>query len=262
MSNDERPSQQRSSACPAPAAPDSSPHDRGGARDTLDVSSISLPVVQDEEDLARRYLEAYHRFGMHPPRSSRPGRFEMVMELGRGGMGRVVEAYDAELGRNVAVKLMRDPSTVTPTLVERFLNEARVTAQLEHPNIVPVHEIGFTAEGELFFVMKRVIGRSLRALIDRAASSEDARAGWGLHRRLSAFVQVCNAIAYAHQRGVLHRDLKPDNVMIGDFGEVVVMDWGVARAAWLPEQSRQNTPAEPPLHSGPSKARPLGPRDT
>jgi serine/threonine protein kinase/formylglycine-generating enzyme required for sulfatase activity len=158
------------------------------------------------------------------------GRFSLRGELGRGGMGRVLHAWDPELGRSVAVKLVIDHRRVRPSQLARFVSEARITSQLQHPNIVPVHDMGITTDGEIFFVMKLVEGRSLDALLDQLKSGSEAlRNEWGRHRLLSLFVRVCNAVAYAHSHGVLHRDIKPANVMIGEFGEVLLMDWGLAR---------------------------------
>jgi serine/threonine-protein kinase len=159
------------------------------------------------------------------------GRFAVERELGRGGMGRVLEARDPDLGRRVAVKVLLGGAGATPPQLARFLTEAQVTGQLEHPNIVPVYELGRTEAGEVYIVLKRVSGRSLRDVLRGLRSGDADPREWSRHRLLSVFVQVCNAVAYAHERGVLHRDLKPDNVMLGEFGEVLVMDWGVARAA-------------------------------
>ena len=160
-----------------------------------------------------------------------PSRFSLHDELGRGGMGRVVLAQDRELGRDVAIKFLLDPSSAAPHLIARFVAEARITGQLEHPNIVPVHDLGTTPEGEPYFVMKRVQGRSLHdVLVLLAAGDRDTARHWTRHRLLSAFVQLGQAVAYAHDRGILHRDLKPGNVMLGRFGEVLVMDWGLAQA--------------------------------
>jgi eukaryotic-like serine/threonine-protein kinase len=164
-------------------------------------------------------------------------RFEPCSELGRGGMGRVLEAHDPELGRAVAIKVVLDPDAVSSERLMRFVQEARVTSQLEHPNIVPVHDMGVTMDGRVFYVMKKVEGTSLRQLIRRLrADVGDARERWTRTRLLNVFVQVCQAIAYAHSRGVLHRDLKPDNVMLGAFGEVLVMDWGLARVSDAPSE--------------------------
>ena len=158
------------------------------------------------------------------------GRFQLLGELGRGGMGRVLEARDPQIRRNVAVKVIIDSTKVSETQLARFVAEAQITGQLQHPNIVPVHEMGVTPGGDIFFAMKRVEGRSLRQVLAALGDGdEDTAVEWTRHRLLTAFIQVCHAVAYAHDRGVLHRDLKPDNVMLGPFGEVLLMDWGVAR---------------------------------
>ena len=158
------------------------------------------------------------------------GRFTAGEELGRGGMGRIVEGLDPDLQRWVAVKVALPSSQAGPKSAERFLTEARITAQLEHPGIVPVYELGESAEGEQFFAMRKVEGRSLGELLDGLSGGDpELTEHWTLRRLLGVFEQVCNAVAYAHSRRVLHRDLKPENIMLGAFGEVLVMDWGVAR---------------------------------
>ena len=158
------------------------------------------------------------------------GRFQLVGELGRGGMGRVLEARDPEIRRSVAVKVVIDPSRVSEAQLARFVAEAQITGQLQHPNIVPVYEMGVTEEGEIFFAMKKVEGRSLREVLAALAGGDEATLQeWTRTKLLHAFIQVCNAVSYAHDRGVLHRDLKPDNIMLGAYGEVLLMDWGVAR---------------------------------
>ena len=145
-------------------------------------------------------------------------RYSATEELGRGGMGTVYLARDHALGRDVAIKV---PNALASTALERRLEiEARALAALEHPGIVPIHDVGRLADGRLFYVMKRVQGRTLRQyLIDEP----DAAA------RLRVFERVCDPVAFAHDRGVVHRDLKPENVMVGAFGEVAIMDWGGAR---------------------------------
>lgn len=151
-------------------------------------------------------------------------RFELGGEIGRGGMCSVRRAFDRGIRRHTAVKVLH-PSLRAQ--MERFFAEAQITGQLEHPNIVPVHELGTDENGQHYFSMKLVEGETLEEALARAG---DRRLAPGpLHGFLKIFVKVCEAVAYAHSRGVVHRDLKPSNVMIGAFGQVYVMDWGIAR---------------------------------
>jgi serine/threonine protein kinase len=146
-------------------------------------------------------------------------RYEVIEEIGRGGMGTVYSAFDTALGREVAIKIGNAlPST---ELQARLTREARVIARLEHPGIVPVHDFGWLADGRPFYVMKRLHGRTLRAVMETTAPP--------LAERLRIFERVCEAVSFAHAHGIIHRDLKPENVMVGPFGEVMVMDWGIAR---------------------------------
>ena len=157
-------------------------------------------------------------------------------ELGRGGVGRVVEAEDRLFGRHVALKLLlaREPASV-----RRFVAEARTTARLEHPNVVPVHDFGLLPDGAPCFAMKRVQGRALKAILQDLAANEPAvRAAFGRYRLLRILISVGQAAEFAHSRGVVHRDLKPDNIMVGDYGEVLVMDWGVAKVLAVAEEAR------------------------
>ena len=111
----------------------------------------------------------------------------------------------------------------------RFLEEAQVTGQLDHPGIVPVHELGLDSEGRVYFTMKLVKGEDLRSIFAQVETGEH---GWNLTRALGVLLKVCDAMAYGHSKGVIHRDLKPANVMVGKFGEVYVMDWGLTPLAW------------------------------
>lgn len=168
-----------------------------------------------------------------------PGRYTGESEYARGGMGRVLLVHDAHLGRDIAMKELlpqvshssdtvsitaASPVRLSVPLIARFLQEARITGQLEHPSIVPVYELGHRRDGQLYYTMKLVRGRTL-ALAIREAGGLDGRLALLTH-----FVDLCQAIAYAHSRGVLHRDIKPSNVMVGEFGETVVLDWGLAKA--------------------------------
>jgi eukaryotic-like serine/threonine-protein kinase len=149
-----------------------------------------------------------------------PDRYEIVAEHGRGGLGRVFRAHDKELGRDVAVKELLQRTHRSEV---RFFREALITARLEHPGIVPVHEAGRWPDGTPFYAMKLVAGRPLSELISEATTLEQRLA------LLPHVIAVANAIAYAHDRRIIHRDLKPSNVIVGDFGETVVIDWGLAK---------------------------------
>ncbi len=172
------------------------------------------------------------------------GRYRILGELGRGGMGRVFRALDVDLDREVALKVadLEEvlPGAGTPqkrVWIERFLSEAQVTAQLEHPSIVPVHDIGIDRTGQLFYTMKVVEGKTLaRCIDDWHMGLADGRP-FPTAELLRIVLQVCNALAFAHERGVVHRDLKPSNVMVGRFGEVQVMDWGLAKLLGSSEAS-------------------------
>jgi serine/threonine-protein kinase len=156
-------------------------------------------------------------------------RYVIEGELARGTMGVVKVARDVALHRRVALKELRPEGNV-PDAAGRFLEEARITAQLQHPGIVAIYEIGESADERPFFTMQLIEGRTLREIIDGLRSETPAfTARYGRIRLVNIFSQVCMAVAYAHARGVIHRDLKPANIMLGEFGEVFVMDWGLAK---------------------------------
>ncbi len=159
-----------------------------------------------------------------PDLADRTMRLQLFGEVARGGMGAVFKARDPDLGRDVAVKVLLESHRNNPDLVRRFVEEAQIGGQLQHPGIVPIYELGAFADRRPFFAMKLVKGRTLSSLL--AERPDPAR---DLPRFLSVFESVCQTMAYAHARGVIHRDLKPSNVMVGSFGEVQVMDWGLAK---------------------------------
>lgn len=148
-------------------------------------------------------------------------RYEIGELIGEGGMGSVYLARDRELDRDVALKVVRETAATVDDR-ERILREARILASLEHPGIVPIHDVGTLTDGRLFYVMKRIRGERF----DEFVRGPRARS-----ELLRAFFQVCDAVAFAHAAGVIHRDLKPQNVMLGAFGEVLVLDWGVAKSS-------------------------------
>jgi serine/threonine-protein kinase len=190
------------------------------------------------------------RINLAPPGPSgeAQARYEEGPLLGRGGMGEVVLQLDRRIGRHVARKTLRAD---VPAARPRFLREARVQGQLEHPSVVPVYDLGVSPDGAPFFTMKRVRGQSLGQILEHLAGRD---AGWAARfsrrKLLSAFVQVCLAVEYAHKRGVLHRDLKPENIMLGDFGEVYVLDWGLAKLVGEPADVADEGAVQEPIAPG------------
>ncbi len=159
------------------------------------------------------------------------GRIRIIGEVGRGAMGYVLRGRDTRLRRELALKVAPASREELPKQqLARFIEEAQVTAQLEHPNVVPVHDFGVDPEGRAYFSMKLIRGQSLEEILEKKNDGDERTlAEFGLRRLLDVFLQVCQALEYAHAKGVIHRDLKPANIMVGDFGEVLVMDWGVAK---------------------------------
>ncbi|MCC6250437.1 MAG: serine/threonine protein kinase, partial [Rubrivivax sp.] len=153
------------------------------------------------------------------------GRMRDEGEIARGGMGSIHRLYDLDLRRRVALKVIDPALAADASMRQRFIDEARITGALTHPNIVPVHDLAVDEEhGRASYTMKLVDGRTLTELIAMQASQRD------VERILQVLASVCDALAYAHSRGIVHRDLKPDNIMVGEFGEVYLMDWGCAFA--------------------------------
>jgi serine/threonine-protein kinase len=176
-------------------------------------------------------------------------RYTLSQLHATGGIGRIWLARDHSLGRDVALKELRPERAAYPSAAARFLKEARITGQLEHPGVVPIYEVGRRpGDQQPFYTMRFVRGRTLaESVADYHRRRSQGEAGeLGLRELLTAFVGVCNAVAYAHSRGVLHRDLKPHNVVLGDFGEVIVLDWGLARLMGQPEGDGEAVALEAP----------------
>ena len=175
-----------------------------------------------------------------PPNTQRY-RFEAF--LARGGMGEVWRGFDTRLARGVALKVLREPLFAVGGFRLRFEEEARHLSRLEHPSIVPVHDLGELPDGRPFFVMKLIHGQTLAELLAARATPAEDLPGW-----VEVLERICQAVAFAHARGLIHRDVKPSNVMLGELGEVLVLDWGIATALAARSQSAQ-VPSTPALLS-------------
>jgi serine/threonine protein kinase len=194
-----------------------------------------------------------------PEPGERPDKYQLFGEIARGGMGAVLRGRDVDLGRDLAVKVLLDAHKDKPELVRRFVEEAQIGGQLQHPGVVPIYELGSLADRRPFFAMKLVKGRTLAELLRGRAGrgaldpAQGPTAGLptldDLPRFLSIFESIAQTMAYAHVRGVIHRDLKPSNVMVGSFGEVQVMDWGLAKV--LPQGGRVEDQPRPRPESDP-----------
>lgn len=170
-------------------------------------------------------------------------RYETGPTIGHGGMGVVMSAQQPAIRRQVAMKVMLGAEDTNSRL--RFIEEAQITGQLQHPNIVPVHDLALDEHGRPFYTMKLVKGITLQRVIDGLAAQErDIIAAYPLATLLTIFQKVCDALAFAHSRGVIHRDLKPANIMLGDYGEVLVMDWGLARVIGTMEKEHSTPESE------------------
>ena len=187
-------------------------------------------------------------------------RFRILRPHAKGGLGQVSVALDEELRREVALKEIHPEHAHREESRGRFLVEAEVTGGLEHPGIVPVYSLGTYADGRPYYAMRFIRGDSLKAAIERFYatkwSGRDSERTLELRKLLGRFVDVCNAIAYAHSRGVLHRDLKPGNIMLGNYGETLVVDWGLAKVIGQPEQTGKSdkSPELPITASGSGSA--------
>jgi len=208
----------------------------GSSLDPLRLASLvaestkqaqTVPYSTDPGDSKKRDTQPKLRSERPPSPSQPPGpRYKIGELLGAGGVGLVTSALDRTIGRTVAVKTLKQGRESEASTARRFIDEAHVTAQLEHPNIVPVYDMGWLPDGQPYYTMRIVKRQSLRDVLEHP----DLKAQWPLVRLLGAFLQVTRALAYSHARGILHNDIKPENVLLGDFGEVYLADWGLAKA--------------------------------
>lgn len=220
------------------------------------------------EDSLRAVAVLTQRVGAVTARPVAPGglsggeSYALSSEIGRGGMGVVYRAVQGSLEREVAIKTLL-PEKSSEAARESFVSEALVTGALDHPNVVPVHELGCNQDGEVFLAMKLVAGHAWRDLLHPHTQQErKAAADWDQQRHFDVLLQVCNAVSFAHSRGLVHRDLKPENIMVGNYGETMVMDWGVAvdvrdDVPWPPRAPHKTQvfgPAGTPIYMAPEQA--------
>lgn len=181
-----------------------------------------------------------------------PEGYDILDVVGEGGMGTVYRAIERRLGRTVAFKVGRDPS---PEFLRRFESEARITAELEHPSVPPVFDLGQLVDGRAYYTMRLVDGRNLRAVVREAYQTQ--KPGERVPSLLRTVANVCDVVDYAHTRSIVHRDLKPENVLLGDFGEVWVIDWGLGKVLDEPARSPEEVTSQTvgtPTYMAPEQA--------
>ena len=186
-------------------------------------SNVSLSPVVLRDDNSEISEPIIRPGSSEVPSREADDKYQLQGEIARGGMGAILKGRDVDLGRSLAIKVLLDAHKDNPQIIQRFVEEAQIGGQLQHPGITPVYELGQFADERPFFTMKLVKGQTLAALLSERKSVFDRG------KLLGIFEQVCQTMAYAHSRGVIHRDLKPANIMVGAFGEVQVMDWGLAK---------------------------------
>jgi serine/threonine protein kinase/tetratricopeptide (TPR) repeat protein len=191
-----------------------------GRAEGLDYYLAKFPEA--EGAVREAFQQLQHAEELRPPRPNAGERYELRDEIGRGGMGVIYSAFDHILKREIAIKVLHEQLQHDPNAVLRFEREPQVCGGLQHPSIVPIYDSGYLPDGRPFYAMKIIRGKTLAELIDEPCD-DPSRSGL-----LEVFRQVCHAIAFTHRNGIIHRDLKPSNIMVGDFGEVYVMDWGLA----------------------------------
>ncbi len=191
--------------------------------------------------LSEPYSDTEVSVSVHPadPEPELSKRLFLGNVIGMGGTGVICKAFDTNLLRVVAQKSLIDDTAELEECRSRLIEEAQITSQLGHPNIVPVHELGMDPDGRLFFTMKMVEGVTFKSILERKSAEERTKSD--LFSHLQILLKVCDALAFAHNRGVVHRDLKPENIMVGRFGEVYLMDWGLAKLRKGPRPSMRDT---------------------
>ena len=197
----------------------------------IDRGSMTITQFMEKQDLDGGVdLSSTDSTASNMITSEQGRRYKIGEVVTAGGMGAILDAKDTNLRRDVAMKVLLDPAQATEEDILRFIQEAQVTSQLEHPSIVPIHELGVDGSGNVFYTMKFIHGVTLKEILRKIKEGDQAAIKeYPLARLLNIFQRVCDAIAFAHSKRVIHRDLKPENIMIGEYGEVQVMDWGIAK---------------------------------
>jgi len=214
--------------------------DKFGEHDSPEEGLFSSNGLSNEEDteiniadeeqtviVSEQELHSAHTLTTLTKKPTNKYKFER--SLGLGGMKAVLQVWNMDTARSMAMAVMLNSDDRPKEYIQRFLNEARITAMLEHPNIVPVHEIGVDSSGSPYFTMKLLRGKTLEQLIQDLKDGKLNRKKFDLQRMLRIYVKICNAIAFGHSKSIIHLDIKPDNIHVGDFGEVLVLDWGLAK---------------------------------
>ena len=211
------------------AVPANKPQEHSPVRGSEDsvlrsIAPQRVPNVVLDDSLLEEAQPIIQPTSVEIPKTIESSRYQLQGEVARGGMGVVLKGRDTDLGRNLAIKVLLDEHKENPQVIQRFIEEAQIGGQLQHPGIAPVYELGQFEDRRPFFTMKLIKGETLAYLLSSRRSVEQDRS-----KLLGIFEQTCLALAYAHNRRVIHRDLKPANIMVGAFGEVQVMDWGLAK---------------------------------
>jgi len=196
------------------------------------MAENKISFKKDDKDILTQTsgFQSDNSRSVHVLTSRNSKKYRIEQTVGSGGMKTICQAEDRDIGRKVAIAEMRPKLNGNESKINRFIQEARITANLEHPNIVPVHELGKNSDNSPYFVMKMLSGEPLSMVIDKLKNKTKGYAKkYNLHHRLRIFIKICNAVAFAHSKGIIHLDIKPDNIQIGDFGEVLLLDWGLAK---------------------------------
>ncbi len=232
---------------PGPTNPSDEPQDADGLEAALSAGFGPMLVVADGQG-SSVLAQLENRLGSETrvhlrDQESEPittagttARYQILEEIARGGMGIITRTRDNDLGRDVAMKVLQPQHADNRAMVRRFLEEAQIAGQLQHPGILQVYELGMRPDGRPYFTMKLIKGRTLSELLEQRESPDDDR-----RRLIGIFERICQTMAYAHSRGVIHRDLKPANVMVGNFGEVQIVDWGLAKVIGRPPPESSTT---------------------